>query len=163
MDDETAKRLITKVKKADLQIITLPSCNLYLMGRNDKQPIRRGITRVREFLEAGVNISYASDNIRDAFRPIGNGDMLEEGLLTAQVAQMATISELDTVFRMGTLNPARTLLLNDYGLGVGKQADLVIFDTDSVAETIVTQGTRNYVIKKGKVVAKNTRTKEIVF
>ncbi|KAF0091784.1 MAG: cytosine deaminase [Fusobacteria bacterium] len=163
VDDETAARLIAKAKKADLQIITLPSCNLYLMGRNDKQPIRRGITRVREFLEAGVNISYASDNIRDAFRPFGNGDMLEEGLLTAQVAQMATKTELDTVFRMGNLNPARTLLLNDYGLGLGKRADLVIFDTDSVSKTLVNQGTRSYVIKNGKVVAKNTRTKEIVF
>jgi cytosine deaminase len=163
VDDDTATRLIAKAKKADLQIITLPSCNLYLMGRNDKQPVRRGITRVREFLEAGVNISYASDNIRDAFRPIGNGDMLEEGLLTAQVAQMATKSELDTVFRMGTLNPAKALLLDNYGLEMNKQADLVIFDKDSVAETLVSQGTRSYVIKKGKVVAKNSRTKEIMF
>lgn len=83
--------------------------------------------------------------------------------MTAQVAQMAIKSEFDTVFRMGTLNPARTLLLNDYGLGVGKQADLVIFDTDSVSKTLVNQGTRSYVIKNGKVVAKNTRSKEIVF
>jgi cytosine deaminase len=163
VDDETAARLIKKAKKADLQIITLPSCNLYLMGRNDKQPIRRGITRVREFLDAGVNISYASDNIRDAFRPIGNGDMLEEGLLTAQVAQMTTNTQLDTIFRMGTLNPARTLLLNDYGLEKNKQADLVIFDTNTVADTLVSQGTRSYVIKKGKVVARNTRTREILF
>ncbi|MDD2371056.1 MAG: amidohydrolase family protein [Firmicutes bacterium] len=163
VDDQTAARVIAKAKKADLQIITLPSCNLYLMGRNDKQPIRRGVTRIREFLEAGVNISYASDNICDPFRPFGNGDMLEEGLLTAQVAQMATKSELETVFRMGTINPAKTLLLKDYGLGIGKQADLVIFDTDSVAEALIRQATRSYVIKKGKIVARNTKISEIIF
>lgn len=163
VDDETAARVIGKAKEADLNIITLPSCNLYLMGRIDKQPIRRGTTRIREFLEAGVNISYASDNIRDVFRPIGNGDMLEEGLLTAQVAQMVTKTDLETIFKMGTINPAKALLLEDYGMEVGKQADLVIFDECSVPEALTNQATRNYVIKRGKVVAKNTRTSEIVF
>lgn len=163
VDEETAARVIGKAKLADLNIITLPSCNLYLMGRIDKQPIRRGTTRIREFIEAGVNISYASDNIRDVFRPIGNGDMLEEGLLTAQVAQMVTKSDLETVFRMGTVNPAKALLLEDYGMEVGKQADLLIFDSESVASALMNQATRNYVIKKGKVVARNTRTSEIVF
>lgn len=163
VDEETAARVIGKAKLADLNIITLPSCNLYLMGRIDKQPIRRGTTRIREFIEAGVNISYASDNIRDVFRPIGNGDMLEEGLLTAQVAQMVTKSDLETVFKMGTVNPAKALLLEDYGMEVGKQADLLIFDSESVASALMNQATRNYVIKKGKVVARNTRTSEIVF
>jgi len=163
VDNETAARVIGKAKKADLNIITLPSCNLYLMGRGDKQPIRRGVTRIREFLEAGVNISYASDNIRDPFRPIGNGDMLEEGLLTAQVAQMVTKSELETVFRMGTLNPAKALQLQDYGLAVGKNADLVIFDSDIVSDALISQATRRYIIKKGKIVAKNTKTTDIVF
>ena len=163
VDEETAARVIGKAKEAELNIITLPSCNLYLMGRIDKQPIRRGTTRIREFIDAGVNISYASDNVRDAFRPIGNGDMLEEGLLTAQVAQMVTRSDLETVFKMGTVNPAKALLLEDYGLEVGKQADLIIFDTDSTVNALVNQATRNYVIKKGKVVARNTKTSEIVF
>ena len=163
VDEETAARVIGKAKEADLNIITLPSCNLYLMGRIDKQPIRRGTTRIREFLEAGVNISYASDNIRDPFRPIGNGDMLEEGLLTAQVAQMVTKTDLETIFKMGTVNPAKALLLEDYGLEVGKQADLIIFDATNVAEALTDQATRNYVIKKGRIVAKNTRTSEIVF
>ena len=163
VDDERAAKAITKAKQADLQIITLPSCNLYLMGRIDKQPIRRGITRIREFLDAGVNISYASDNIRDPFRPIGNGDMLEEGLLTAQVAQMVTKSELEQVFEMGTVNPAKTLLLGDYGLAVGKRADLVIMEAASIAEALISQANRRYVIKNGKIVAKTIKTVELAF
>lgn len=152
--DEVAKRVIAKCARSQLHIVTLPSCNLYLMGRKDKQPQRRGVTRVREFLQAGVNVAYASDNIRDPFRPYGNADMLEEGLLTAQVLQMGTPKELETVFRMGTYNPAKALGLQDYGVQVGCKADLVLLDASSASEAIINQATRAYVIKSGKIVAK---------
>ena len=163
VDDETAAKAIAMAKDADLQIITLPSCNMYLMGRHDHQPIRRGITRVKEFLEAGVNISYASDNVRDPFRPFGNGDMLEEALITAQVAQMATATDLKTVFRMGTFNPARTLQLENYGLAEGCAADLVIFEAADVPTAIISQATRRYVIKRGRVVAETVKETKTAF
>ena len=163
VDDETAAKAIAMAKDADLQIITLPSCNMYLMGRHDHQPVRRGITRVREFLEAGVNISYASDNVRDPFRPIGNGDMLEEALITAQVAQMATATDLKTVFRMGTFHPARALQLSDYGLSEGCSADLVIFDAKDVPEAIVGLAARRWVIKRGKIVAETVKETSCAF
>ena len=83
--DDRARRAIARAREAQINIITLPSCNMYLMGRKDRQPIRRGVTRVDEFLKAGVNVAYASDNIRDPFRPFGNGNLLEEGLFCAQV------------------------------------------------------------------------------
>ncbi len=157
VDDKTAEKAILAAKDANLNIVTLPSCNLYLMGRTDKQPIRRGVTRIREFLDAGVNISYASDNIRDPFRPIGNGDMLEEALITAQVAQMVTKSELMRVFEMGTVNPAKAMGLQDYGLAVGCNADFVVIEAESVAEAMVSQPVRRYVVKRGKVVAETTK------
>ncbi len=163
VDDDTAKEAIRLAKDAKLNIITLPSCNLYLMGRTDKQPIRRGVTRIREFLDAGVNISYASDNIRDPFRPIGNGDMVEEGLICAQVAQMVTRSDLETVFAMGTVNPAKALRLADYGLEAGKKADLVVFSCDTAAEALAGQATRRYVVKNGKIVAETTKTTKVAF
>ncbi len=157
VDDKTAEKAIQMAKDAELHIITLPSCNLYLMGREDSQPIRRGVTRIREFLQAGVNISYASDNIRDPFRPIGNGDMLEEGLLTAQVAQMVTKTELEQVFRMGTVNPAKAMGLKDYGLIPGCKADFVIFDAKNMSEALISQSVREYVIKSGAVVAQTQK------
>ncbi len=163
VDDATAEKAIQMAKDAQLNIITLPSCNLYLMGRSDHQPIRRGVTRIREFSDAGVNISYASDNIRDPFRPIGNGDMLEEGLITAQVAQMVTKSELERVFAMGTVNPAKAMCLRDYGLKKGCQADFVVFDKATVADALVSQATRNAVVKNGRVVARTVKTTECAF
>ncbi len=128
VDDGRARRAIDKAARAGIHIITLPSCNMYLMGRKDKQPIRRGVTRVDEFLKAGVNVAFASDNIRDPFRPFGNGDMLEEALFAAQVLQYGTNAQLHQILRMATYAPAQNMLLEGYGLKAGCRADLVVLD-----------------------------------
>lgn len=154
---EIAEPIIKKVKKAEINIVTLPSCNVYLMGRNDKQPISRGVTRVKDFLESGVNITFASDNIQDPFRPFGNANMLEESLFTSQVLQMGTISQLKTIFKMATYNAAKVLGLESYGIAKGCYADLIVFDAKSVDEAIVTQANTAYVIKKGKVIVQNIK------
>lgn len=153
VDEQTRNRVIDKCHKADLQIISLPSCNLFLMGREDPQPVRRGITTIKEFEAGGVNVSFASDNIRDPFRPYGNGDMLEECLLTVQILQMALRAEMEDVFRMGTYNPARAMMLKNYGMDVGKRADMVLYETKDLSDTIISQGTKRAVIKNGKIVA----------
>jgi cytosine deaminase len=163
VDDNTAKRVINKVKKAGISIVALPSCNLFLMGRGDNQPIRRGVTRIKEFIQAGVNLSYSSDNIRDPFRPFGNANLLEEGLLTAQVAQMGgQLGDFDNILKMGTYNPAKAMALTDYGLTEGCHADLVVLAASSPTEAIINNSTKLYVLKKGKVVAKNSFHTELV-
>ena len=159
VSDDVADRVIRKVKEAGLNIVTLPSCNLFLMGRGDKQPIRRGVTRVRELLKAGVNVAYASDNIRDPFRPFGNADLLEEALLTAQVVQMGTATELEQVMAMGTYNPAKAMNLPRYGLAAGCFADLVVLGATSPAEAIVHQAVKEMVFHRGKLIVTNTRQK----
>lgn len=157
VDEQTRNRVIEKCHRADLQIISLPSCNLFLMGREDRQPVRRGITTVKEFQAGGVNVSFASDNIRDPFRPYGNGDMLEECLLTVQILQMALKEELESVFRMGTCNPARAMGLTGYGLETGNKADMVLYETQDLATTIIAQGVKTAVFKNGKVVARTKK------
>jgi cytosine deaminase len=153
-------RVIGKVKDAGMSITTLPSCNLFLMGRHDEVLQRRGVTRIREFLKAGVNVCYASDNVRDPFRPFGNHDLLEEALLTTQVAQMGTDEELNTILKMGTYNPAKAMNLPRYGLEEGCYADLVVLDAASAPEAIVKQSVKEWIIKRGRVVVKNTRVTE---
>ncbi len=158
--DEVADRVIRKVKEAGLNIVTLPSCNLFLMGRGDKQPIRRGVTRVRELLKAGVPVAYASDNVRDPFRPFGNADLLEEALLTAQVVQMGTPAELEQILAMGTYNPARAMKLARYGLAPGCYADLVVLNATSPAEAIVSQAVKEMVFHRGRLIVTNTLQKK---
>lgn len=155
-EDETA-RAIGLAARLATNIITLPSCNMYLMGRHDRQPVRRGVTRVREFQEAGVNVAYGSDNIRDPFRPFGNGDMLEEGLFTAQVLQFGTAEKLARILHMGTYAAAKAAMLEDYGLTPGCAADLVLLDAPTPREALVGRCARALVLKRGKIVAENGR------
>lgn len=161
VDDRTAESLIRQLKASDISVLTLPSCNLYLMGRGDAHPVRRGTTRIRELYEAGVNIGYASDNIRDPFRPIGNADMLEEGLLTAQVARMVTEDGLRGIWHMGTRNPARMLGLAPYGVTVGAQADLLLTPASSPVEAIRGQVRPTAVFKGGRVVFRREESSHV--
>ena len=156
VDDATAGRVIGKVREAGVNVVALPSTNLYLQGRGDGYPIRRGITRVRELLDADVNVLYASDNVRDSFNPFGNANMLELALILAHGVQMGGMSDLETVFRMGTVNAARAMGIGaDYGIEEGKRADMVILDAESPQEAIINQARALYVVKNGVLVAED--------
>ena len=157
VEDEPAHRAICEAVEAGINIITLPSCNMFLMGRKDKQPIRRGVTRVDEFLKAGANVAVASDNVRDPYRPFGNGDLLKEALFAAQVLQYGTADQLDEVMRMITTRPARNTMIPDYGLAQGCRADLAILDAPTAKEAIISQSERLYVLKGGRIVVKDGR------
>jgi len=162
-NDYHAAKVIGLVKRARMNMITNPATNLMLQGRMDKQPIRRGITRVKELIATGVNVAYGQDCIKDTFYPtLGQADMLEVGQLLAHAAQMSTPREIEEVYDMPTINSARVIRLTDYGLEVGKSADFNIIDALDVQEALRTRADRLYVIKKGRVIAK-TRTKSELF
>lgn len=160
--DDYARKVIRKVKKANINMITNPVTNLVVQGRGDKQPVRRGITRVKELLAAGVNVTFGQDCVNDAFYPFGRADMLEVANITAHAAHMSTPDEIRTVFRMMTYNAARTLgVLNDYGV-FGKRADLVVIDAVSVKDAIRMQPDRRWVIKGGKIIAEGKSIRRLV-
>jgi cytosine deaminase len=160
--DDYARKVIQKVKWADINVITNPATNLVIQGRGDKQPVRRGITRVKELLAAGVNVTFGQDCVNDAFYPFGRADMLEVANITAHAAHLSAPNEIKTVFRMMTYNAARTLgVLDDYG-AVGKRADLVVIDAASVKDAIRMQPDRRWVIKGGKIIAESRSVRKFV-
>jgi len=67
-------RIADKCARAGITICTLPITNLYLQGRTDGTPDRRGITRLHELRAAGVKVAVGSDNVGDAFCPLGAHD-----------------------------------------------------------------------------------------
>ncbi|MEL7098020.1 MAG: amidohydrolase family protein [Pseudomonadota bacterium] len=67
-------RIAEKCARAGITICALPTTNLYLQGRSDGTPDRRGLTRLRELRAAGVPVIVASDNVGDAFCPTGQHD-----------------------------------------------------------------------------------------
>jgi cytosine deaminase len=142
-------RVLGKVKAAGISVVTLPSTNLHLQGREDAPPVRRGLAPVRRLLEAGVNVVYGSDNIRDPFTPFGNARMLELGLLLAHAAHLGTSAGLRAIVQMATHHGAAALRLPDYGLDVGHRADIVIVDADSPEEALVSVAPALHVIAGG--------------
>ncbi|WP_017443801.1 amidohydrolase family protein [Gayadomonas joobiniege] len=69
--DARLATILAQLKQANISVATLPSTNLYLQGRTDGTPDRRGLTRVKELQAAGVSLVVGSDNVEDAFCPIG--------------------------------------------------------------------------------------------
>ena len=156
-DDHYANYVMDKVKDAGMFMITNPVTNLMLQGRTDKQPIRRGITRVKELLDRDITMSFGQDCVRDTFYPFGSADMLQVALITAHAAQMSLPHEREQLFDMITTDASKILKLIDYGLVVGNSANLVIIDANTIDEAISLQPERRYVIRSGKVIASSLR------
>ncbi|GGI54090.1 amidohydrolase family protein [Oxalicibacterium solurbis] len=152
LEPEELKPIIDLLKEADISIVTLPATDLYLGGRNDTKNRRRGLTPVRSLHEAGVNVAYSSNNIRNAFTPFGKADMLVIGNLLAHAVSFGTPAHQSAILDMGTINAARSIGIGrDYGIAVGKQADLVILDTYQVGDALLDMPARSWVIKRGRI------------
>jgi len=150
-DDKYAHYVIGKVREAGIHIITNPSSNLVLLGRDHGHPKPRGITRVKELIEAGVNVSCGQDNLRDVFYPFGQADMLEAAFITVLGAQMTGFEELQHAFNMPRYAAAKILKIKDYGIQIGNPADLVLFPASSPADALATRPPRSQVYRGGKL------------
>lgn len=154
-DDALAGRVIEKVRQAQINVVTNSPVNLMLQGRGDHQPVRRGITRVRELLEAGVNVACGQDDMRNMFYPLGQMDMLEVANFVAHAAHLSSPKHLQAAFDMPRYNAARVMRLPDYGVRENAAANLVLIQANSAADALARQPTRPYVIRKGQVLVHN--------
>ena len=151
--DPYAAEVIGQVEQAGIHMVTNPATNLMLQGRLDRQPIRRGITRVKELLAAGVNVTFGQDCLKDTFYPtFGQADMLEVGFLCAHAAQFSMPREVEAVFDMPTTHAARMLRLPAYGLDIGCRASFNILAAPSIQEALRTRPDRT-VIRDGRILA----------
>jgi cytosine deaminase len=113
----------------------------------------RGVTRVRELLAAGVNVSAASDNIQDPFVPIGSGDLLEVARLTMVAAHLG-LTDVETTYRMVGETPASIMGLGSgWGIQVGARADLLITDAEDVEDLVTSGSLARTVLIGGQVAA----------
>lgn len=160
-DDHYAAYVIDKVKAAGLNIITNPVTNLMLQGRGDRQPIRRGITRVKELLAAGVNVCFGQDCIKDTFYPYGSADMLQVANVTAHAAQMSLPGEIEGLLDMITTGANRVMKLPGYGVEPGCRANLVVTQAADARDAIRLCPPRRWVIRDGRVAAE-TRVEQFL-
>lgn len=136
-DNSYAFRMMDLFQKSKMNFISCPTENAYLQGRQDTYPKRRGLTRVKEFIESGINVAFAQDSINDPWYPMGNGNMmniLDNGI---HLAQTMSSEEIKTSFDLITYNGARCLNIQEsYGLEVGKSANFIVLNESSVYESI---------------------------
>lgn len=151
--DDHAARVMDKVAAAQLHIVTLPSCNLVLMGRG-RHPTPRGVTRVKELLERGVNVAAASDNVHDPFNPLGHYDPLFIANLSAHAAHLTGEAQLEACLKMVTSHAADMLGLPNYGLHEGADADLVVLDTSRYTDAVSGLPARLATFKRGRLVVR---------
>jgi cytosine deaminase len=146
------------LKDAGIGVIILPATDLYLMGRKDVRNVRRGVAPAKRLLAAGVTVAAATNNILNAFTPMGTGDLALMGYLMTAAAHMGTERDVADILAMLTEHPARILRLPDYGLRVGARADLVLWETERAAEVVTTMAPRRLVVKAGRLSLEHERT-----
>jgi cytosine/creatinine deaminase len=156
-----AAKVIGLVKEAGITIVSNPHISLVLAGRRDAEPVRRGITRVRELVRAGVNVASGQDDVDDPYYPFGRSSQLEVALFMAHTAHLTYPDELETVFDMVTVNAARALRLPRYGLARGDTGDLLVWDTGTVKDALTRQRPPLHVVRSGAVVAQTTIRSEL--
>jgi cytosine deaminase len=143
-------------------MVTNPLDNSVLQGRFDTGPIRRGHTRVKQLLEAGVNVCVGHDSVMDPWYPLGYGDPLQAAFVLVHLGQMSGDTELSQLFNMITEHPAAALGVPDYGLRPGGPADLVVFDAPTHADALRLVAPRTLVLRGGAVVARTTPAQRTV-
>jgi cytosine deaminase len=149
-----ADRLIRLVRTAGLHMVTNPLDSSVLQGRFDTYPIRRGHTRVKELVAAGVNVALGHDSIMDPWYPLGVGDPVQSCFVMVHYGQMSGHDELASLLDFVTTRAARCLGVDDYGLAEGRRADLVVFDAPTAVDVIRTLAPRRAVVSRGRVVAR---------
>jgi cytosine/adenosine deaminase-related metal-dependent hydrolase len=110
---------------------------------------------VKRLVAEGVTVFVGSDNIRDAWSPYGNGDMLERARLVGYRAALLTDAELRLGLDLVTAAPARVLGLPDPALVEGAAADFVLVDAAHVAEAVAVAPPRALVVKAGRIMARD--------
>jgi cytosine deaminase len=155
MDNYYASKLIPLIAEAGVHAVANPLINITLQGRHDTYPKRRGMTRVPELMAAGVNVGFGHDCVMDPWYSLGSADMLEVAQMGLHVAQMTSQTQMHACFDAVTVNSARILGLQDYGLVPGCHADLMLLQARSPVEAIRLRANRLWVMRRGQVIARN--------
>jgi cytosine deaminase len=133
---EQVRTLARRLADAGIAVTVLPATDLFLMGRDQEHSVRRGVADANLLIEQGVNCSLSSNNILNPATPYGDCSLIRMANLYANVLQLDRPAELRECFRMLTDRSARLLNLQDYGLAVGRPADIVVIDAQSPEQAI---------------------------
>ncbi|UOQ83365.1 amidohydrolase family protein [Gracilibacillus salinarum] len=153
-NDVYADKVIRLVQQAKISVVACPLVNSMMQGRADPFPKGRGLTRVKQLHEAGVNVCLAHDDIRTPFYPLGTGNILQAAHLGLHLAHMSGQKDLRDVVEMITTNGATCLdIHNHYGIEAGKPANGIVLPAANLADLLSEQPKPMYVFRNGELLA----------
>ncbi|RYX95789.1 MAG: cytosine deaminase [Comamonadaceae bacterium] len=153
MDNYYVSKLLPLIAESGVSVIANPLINITLQGRHDSYPKRRGMTRVPELMAAGVNVAFGHDCVMDPWYGMGSGDMLEVAHMGLHVAQMTSQAGIRACFDTVTVNAAKVMHLQNYGLEPGCDASFVLLQARDRIEAIRLRANRLKVWRKGVLLA----------
>lgn len=158
-------RLMRLLKLSEINFVSNPLVNTHLQGRMDTYPKRRGVTRVKELLAAGCNVSFGHDDIFDPWYPLGTGDMRDAVFMGLHVCQMMGYQEIMDSYRLISTNAAKTLHLGEsYGVKAGNPASFIVLDADNFYNALNRKSEVLFSFKNGRLIAKATpAVREVLF
>lgn len=138
------------LKAANVGIVSLPMCNLYLQDRQSQRTPRwRGVTLLHELSSSKIPVAVASDNCRDPFYGYGDHDVLEVFNFAVRVAHLdRPYGEWPAIV---TKTPATLMGLSQVGqIGVGFPANLILFPARTFSELLSRSQHNRLVLRNGK-------------
>ena len=150
--DEEATRVIDKVLDADMSVAVLPIANLQMLGGEGRTPRNRGSSRVKELLDAGVNVAAGADNMYDIWYRFNRMDPVELAYMTVHSAGMRLDEEVREGFEMVTTRAARIIGAPVPAVAAGSPADLVVFEATNLVDVLRRLPGRRTHIKAGRPV-----------
>jgi cytosine deaminase len=153
MDNYYVSKLLPLMAESGVSVIANPLINITLQGRHDTYPKRRGMTRVPELMAAGVNVAFGHDCVMDPWYGMGSADMLEVAHMGLHVAQMTSQEGIRACYDAVTVNAAKVMHLQGYGLDVGCDASFVLLQARDVVEAIRLRANRLRVWRSGVTLA----------
>ena len=151
------KDIALRLADAGVAVTVLPATDLFLMGRDQTDNVRRGLVDANMFVEHGCNCSISTNNILNPFTPFGDCSLIRMANLHANTLQVSHAERLADCFSMLTDRSAQLLNLADYGISPGNPADLVIIDASSPADAVARIAQPLAVFKRGHRTVTRTR------
>lgn len=153
MDNYYVSKLIPLIAQSGVSVVANPLINITLQGRHDTYPKRRGMTRVPELMAAGVNVAFGHDCVMDPWYGMGSADMLEVAHMGLHVAQMTSQPGIRACFDAVTVNAAKVMHLQGYGLEPGCDASFVLLQARDAMDAIRLRSNRLKVWRKGRLLS----------
>ena len=152
-NDAYCFKLFKLLKMSEINFVANPLVNTHLGGRFDSYPKRRGMTRVKELKDAGINVSFGEDDLKDPWYPMGDGNMLDPVYMGLVVGHIMGHQDILNSYNFVTNNAAKTLhIMDHYGIEVGKPANCIILNGNNFYDVLNCHAEVLFSIRNGKLI-----------